>query len=102
MTKLDIKQNKIKQQIREIITRGYLAKPTGKSRAFPFMDSPEWEGFVKGCSESQVIELYSLYQEAYTVDELIKIFKKSPYSSGHTLQFLKWLTTQKLEVLEII
>lgn len=27
----------------------------------------------------------------YTVDELKKIFKESPYSSGHTMQFLKWL-----------
>lgn len=27
----------------------------------------------------------------YTVDELKEIFKESPYSSGHTMQFLKWL-----------
>ncbi len=30
-------------------------------------------------------------QKTYTVKELIEIFKKSPYSSGHILNFLKWL-----------
>jgi len=42
-----------------------------------------------------VDQLYSLYQEAYTPKELLKIFHKSPYSSGHTLQFLKWLSILK-------
>lgn len=53
----------IEEQIKEIVTRGYLAKPTGRGRAFPFMDTPEWEGFVKGCSDVQVHELSALFKQ---------------------------------------
>jgi len=41
-------------------------------------------GHDQGCFEPE---------NKYTPDELIKIFKKSPYSSSHTESFLKWLTT---------
>lgn len=37
---------------------------------------------------------------AYTPDELMQIFKESPYSSGHTFQFLKWLKKEFLTKLE--
>ena len=41
-------------------------------------------------------------QKTYTPKELIEIFKKSPYSSGHTLNFLKWLQQEKKEYKSII
>jgi hypothetical protein len=50
----------LEEQIREIVTRAYLAKPTGNSRAFAFMDTPVWEAFVKGASSFQAQELLSL------------------------------------------
>jgi len=47
-------------EVKEIITRGYLAKPTRQGRAFAFMNTLEWEGFVKGVSKIQLIELKSI------------------------------------------
>ena len=74
MTQLDTKQNKTKEQMHIILEKFW-------DRQFD--------------RNTAVDQLYSLYQEGYTPDELIKIFHKSPYSSGHTLQFLKWLSTLK-------
>ncbi len=51
----------LEEKIKEIVARGYLARSTNIGRAFPFMDTPEWEGFVKGCSDLQTIELLSLF-----------------------------------------
>jgi hypothetical protein len=59
---------------------------------FGLVEGNKFDDAVKG---SAVDQLYSLYQEAYTPKELLKIFHKSPYSSGHTLAFLKWLLILK-------
>ena len=59
----------IKEELKEMLTRGYLARPTGQGRAFSFMETPEWEGFVNGVSKVQAIELLALFKRE--VEEII-------------------------------
>lgn len=65
-------------KIEEIITRAYLAEPTGNKRAFPFMNTPEWGRFVKGAAEMQVLELKSLFKE-YAMEILNELESKEEF-----------------------
>ena len=54
---------KLEEEIMEVVTRGYLEKPTGKGRAFPFMNDPLWDSFVRGVATMQTIELLDLFKK---------------------------------------
>lgn len=63
----------MEKKLKEIVTRAYLARPTGKGRVFPWMEGEGYERFVDTVSDMQVQEIMDLFM----CDQFVPFRKRS-------------------------